>query len=283
MQLAKLSICFLIVLMMTWGGWSSVEAQVSSNSNNVSSRIKYSSRSNQAKLVAAEVDHTIRVDKNLERTWKSGFIVQEDDDRPSEDLGPDVEEIEEPRRPSLFDPIDDEDADVDEGDDEDDLEFDDEEDDDLDLELEEDRKPTRAPFGAWPRKGIRSIKLDIRDTSSNTPEDASHQLIASSQSQWTQFQPQQKVFAWVAPDIRYQPLYFEDVALERYGQTAGPYHQSLISSFQFFKDFVFLPHQMRHDAPGSCDHPLGFCRPGNTTPYSIQRHYFGRPGWPRRR
>ena len=136
----------------------------------------------------------------------------------------------------------------------------------------------RPDFGAWPKKGIRGIAIGIQETNANAPEDVSGQLIASSKSNWTQFTPTQKVFAWAAPNIRYQPLYFEDVALERYGQTLPAYRQSLKSSVHFFKSVVFLPHKMRHDLPSSCDYPLGFCRPGDSTPTIYQRHYFGQPG-----
>jgi len=148
----------------------------------------------------------------------------------------------------------------------------------LDEEDKDDVKPQRQAFGSWPRKGIRGINVDIREKSFNVPEDRSEQLLYSGGSQWSSFASTPKVFAWVAPDIRYQPLYFEDVALERYGQTAGPYQQSALSAVHMFKSFVLLPHQMRHDAPGSCDSPLGFCRPGNQVPYTIQRTYFGQPG-----
>lgn len=143
-------------------------------------------------------------------------------------------------------------------------------------DVDDDERPARPEFGAWPKKGIRGIVIDVREKNYNAPEDMSAQLIASSASQWTQFAPAPKVFAWVAPDIRYQPLYFEDVALERYGQTAPPYKQGLASGFHFFKSVVSLPRQMRYDAPRSCDHPLGFCRPGNKVPYTIQRHWFQR-------
>ena len=266
MQLAKSSTYCLFLLTLSWCGWASSEAQEISSRNNHASRPGYS-------LPAAkEVPRAIPVDSNP-GTWELNRFIQQEDDRPSEDLEPDrddeqTDEADDPDLSSLLDPVDDEEDDME---DEDDL--------DLDLDSEEDRRPPRPEFGPWPKKQIREINLDIRETSGSAPEDVSQQLMASSQSEWTQFYPQQKVFAWAAPDIRYQPLYFEDVALERYGTTAGPYHQSLISSFHFFKDFVFLPHKMRHDCPGSCDHPLGFCRPGNSTPYSIQRHYFGRPRW----
>ena len=54
----------------------------------------------------------------------------------------------------------------------------------LELELEpleddDDSGPAFQPFGAWPRKGIREIRLDIRDPSNELPEDQSYQLQSS--------------------------------------------------------------------------------------------------------
>lgn len=254
MQLAKLSLRLLIAFFLTLNSLAAVEAQLSSRKGFSTGK------------PAKPVGHSIRVDRNLANSSQTSFIVQQDEE--------DENEKGEGRK-------DNQSADPDNDKDRVGLDFDDEldiDEEDLDLDYDEDRRPSRPVFGPWPRKGIRGIRIDIRETGGNAPEDVSSQLLESNRSDWTSFRPQQKVFAWVAPDIRYQPLYFEDVALERYGITAGPYHQSLISGFHFAKDFLFLTHKMRHDAPKDCDHPLGFCRPGNSTPYSIQRHYFGRPG-----
>lgn len=282
MQLPKLPILYLLALMLTWGCWcaSGTEAQ------EYSSRKGYSKRGANGAIEGAgsKAVQAIRVDKNLGRSWPASFVIQQEDAnlstpkptdsslelqstlelQSSETADADSSESGESEQASQFNASRqelDDDGDPDE----------------LDPDFEPDQLPTRPMFGNWPKKGIRGITIDIRETNSNAPEDLSQQLLDSNPSDWTQFHPQQKVFAWAAPDIRYQPLYFEDVALERYGTTAGPYHQSLISAFYFFTDFVLLPHKFRHDCPSSCDHPLGFCRPGNTTPYSLQRHYFGRP------
>ena len=299
MQPAKLSKICLIVVLITWCCCcaSSVEAQ--QLKREFSSRIGYSQRpaANVARIVVEDVgevgsnaSQSIQVDRNLGRSGQTSFTIQEEDDVDSSDREQADSATQSNESEYLSDSDSEQSADESEGasqsesnqldfeEDEEDLDLDELDPDVLDPEFDEDRRPQRPMFGAWPRKGIRGIGIDIRETNVNVPEDVSHQLISSNRSNWTQFHPNHKVFAWAAPDIRYQPLYFEDVALERYGQTAGPHIQCYISAVNFFADFVLLPHQMRHDCPGSCDHPLGFCRPGNTTPYSIQRHYFGRPG-----
>ena len=126
----------------------------------------------------------------------------------------------------------------------------------------------------WPSKAINETVIDIRlGGDERVPADRSGELAG----QWEEESRvvSDKLFAWAAPDIRYQPLYFEDVALERYGQTFPPARQSIASGVHFFKSAALRPLQMWHDHPYDCDHPLGFCRPGNRTPCVYQRQYFG--------
>ena len=129
--------------------------------------------------------------------------------------------------------------------------------------------------GQWPRKSIAAISLDVREKK-NAPKGIAGELMETQKNVWSEFSPELKVFAWVAPDIRYQPLYFENVALERYGQTSGMRRESIRSTANFFTSVVLLPYHMRRDAPGSCDYPLGFCRPGDVSPCTKQRQLFPR-------
>ncbi|MGI9497988.1 MAG: hypothetical protein ACR2NK_18170 [Mariniblastus sp.] len=129
--------------------------------------------------------------------------------------------------------------------------------------------------GQWPRKSISAISLDVREKK-GAPQGIAGQLMETQKNVWSEFSPELKIFAWVAPDIRYQPLYFEDVALERYGQTSGERIESLRSTANFFTSAVLLPYHMRRDAPASCDYPLGFCRPGDVAPCTKQRQLFPR-------
>jgi hypothetical protein len=147
------------------------------------------------------------------------------------------------------------------------------ENDDLDDSEEDVRKPRSQPFGMWPKKSIREVRVNIQEYSATAPADQSGQLTNSAVTTWAS---SNKVFAWTAPNIRYQPLYFEDIALERYGQTQGAYRQSIKSAARFVKSAVALPYAMTIDAPGSCDGPLGFCRPGSQTSCVKQIHFFSR-------
>lgn len=129
--------------------------------------------------------------------------------------------------------------------------------------------------GEWPRKSIAAISLDVREKS-GAPKGIAGDLMETQKNLWSGFRPELKVFAWVAPDIRYQPLYFEDVALERYGQTSGERAESLRSTTNFFTSALLLPYHMRRDSPASCDYPLGFCRPGDVVPCTKQRQLYPR-------
>ena len=86
-----------------------------------------------------------------------------------------------------------------------------------------------------------------------------------------------KLYAWAAPNIKHNPLYFEDVALERYGQTKGLFRQPVASGLHFLKSAAFLPYHSIYDPVHSCDGPLGYCRPGSHVNCVSQRHYFGNP------
>ena len=113
------------------------------------------------------------------------------------------------------------------------------------------------------------------ESSGTLPMDRSGSMITQAGDDFTTFAPTQKVFAWVSPNIRYQPLYFEDVALERYGQSRGPYLQSALSGVHMFRSAVWLPYHMLIDRPRECDYPLGFCRPGSEPPMTYQRMWWG--------
>lgn len=124
----------------------------------------------------------------------------------------------------------------------------------------------------WLRRDIRSLRVNIREEATVAPQDRSAELDYGLGS-WSDQFDQPCVFRWVAPDIYYAQLYFEDVALERYGQTAGPYRQFVRSGIHFFRSVAMLPNKVCNDAPRTLDYPLGFCRPGSAAPLTQTRHY----------
>ncbi len=72
-------------------------------------------------------------------------------------------------------------------------------------------------------------------------------------------------YSWEASAVAHNPLYFEDVNLERYGYTRGIL-QPLISGGRFFTSVVFLPYKIVAHPPGELIYPLGYARPGDPAP-----------------
>lgn len=73
-------------------------------------------------------------------------------------------------------------------------------------------------------------------------------------------------FAWVASNMVHRPLYFEDLNLERYGNSACPTLQPAISAARFAAELSVLPYQVAIHRPRECIYLLGYCRPGSPAP-----------------
>ncbi len=144
------------------------------------------------------------------------------------------------------------------------------------------QRPLHSPFDpstmnsdTWPTHPIQAIRLDIRASSAPTPADRSINLISSSPNQWELFAPAEKLYCWCAPNIHYQPLWFEDVALERYGQTfCDSRIQTAASAAHFFLSTLTLPYHAAADPYYECDYPLGYFRPGDCAPPLRQKFLF---------
>ncbi|MDO5554961.1 MAG: hypothetical protein Q4G68_14490 [Planctomycetia bacterium] len=76
-------------------------------------------------------------------------------------------------------------------------------------------------------------------------------------------------FTWKASCLCYKPLYFEDVQLERYGHTANPLLQPVISRARFWLTIPVLPYLMGVNPPNECIYDLGYYRPGSCAPHML--------------
>ena len=74
------------------------------------------------------------------------------------------------------------------------------------------------------------------------------------------------VYTWQASNLFSNPLYFEDVNLERYALTHHELLQPFISIGKFSVQLAGLPYQMVIDPPRNCRYALGYYRPGECTP-----------------
>ena len=76
-------------------------------------------------------------------------------------------------------------------------------------------------------------------------------------------------YTWKASALCHKPLYFEEVALERYGHSVGPYLQPVASAAHFFLIVPALPYFMGVYPPNECIYTLGYYRPGSCAPYIL--------------
>lgn len=77
-------------------------------------------------------------------------------------------------------------------------------------------------------------------------------------------------YNWKATGMFHQPLYFEEVNLERYGYSHG-IAQPAISYGQFLVNVIAMPYKVMAEPPREEVYTLGHYRPGNYAPYRI--HY----------
>lgn len=113
-------------------------------------------------------------------------------------------------------------------------------------------------------KRIREIKADIVSKSTDLPPECT---LGDAVYQPRQFAP--TTYTWKASALCHKPLYFEDVALERYGHSWGPILQPLVSGGRFFATLPILPYEMGIEPPCECVYVLGYYRPGSCAPYMI--------------
>jgi hypothetical protein len=74
-------------------------------------------------------------------------------------------------------------------------------------------------------------------------------------------------YMWCASNLYHNPLYFEDVPLERYGHVkCNEYVQPFVSVGKFGVQLIGLPYQMALDNPHDCRYALGYYRPGDCAP-----------------
>jgi hypothetical protein len=76
-------------------------------------------------------------------------------------------------------------------------------------------------------------------------------------------------YTWKASALCHKPLYFEEVALERYGHSRGPILDPLVSAAHFFITVPLLPYEMGVEPPHECEYTLGYYRPGSCAPWII--------------
>lgn len=82
---------------------------------------------------------------------------------------------------------------------------------------------------------------------------------------------------WEAPGVGYNPLYFEEPNLERFGYNYGAL-QPFISAGRFFGRVPMLPYMIGAYPLDECQYPLGYARPGDCPPYQVEKLPFSARG-----
>ena len=137
----------------------------------------------------------------------------------------------------------------------------------LQREREENEENCREELEKVASNRISSIDLSIR-VDGDPGEDYPHECPVSHGTlqprQWCEI-----TYNWKAAAICHKPLYFEQVQLERYGHSWGPFVQPIMSGAHFFGSIPILPYKMGIRTPNECVYTLGYYRPGSCAPYMI--------------
>ncbi|MHC4403888.1 MAG: hypothetical protein ACYTG0_29880 [Planctomycetota bacterium] len=123
------------------------------------------------------------------------------------------------------------------------------------------------PCAALEFKPIDQITHDISVKKKTLPQECPLAQSGLPDRQTTGWAP--VTFTWKASALCHKPVYFEDVHLERYGHSSGPYLQPLISGAHFFLTVPVLPYKMGLYPPNECMYTLGYYRPGSCAPYML--------------
>jgi len=120
-------------------------------------------------------------------------------------------------------------------------------------------------------KPLSEINLGITPRG-GAPTDCYALDVDSSQQIWS-FPPSDSMFEfhWQATGLVHNPLYFEDVPLERYGHGCWPLLQPLVSGAHFWGAALSLPYRIGVDSPHKLQYTLGYHRPGTCAP-SVREH-----------
>jgi hypothetical protein len=73
-------------------------------------------------------------------------------------------------------------------------------------------------------------------------------------------------FHWRPTDFFYMPVYFDNVPLERYGQTKSPLLEPVVSGLKFLVAVPALPYKIGVNRPHDCITTLGHQPPGDCVP-----------------
>jgi hypothetical protein len=129
--------------------------------------------------------------------------------------------------------------------------------------------PTPEELSEW-FKPLNQINMRARPAEGRMPIDCSTQLFYSPTGQGGCAVPSRNwaisEYNWVPSNLSAQPAYWDDVPLERYGQSICPAAQPGISGAKFFLTFPIIPYKIGVDRTHDLIYTLGYYRPGSPMP-----------------
>lgn len=133
--------------------------------------------------------------------------------------------------------------------------------------------PMAGQSERW-RRPLREVPLaDTRDEG-KYPPDLAVELEAEGAYRPGDGLPEERwsgsLLQWAASELDHQPLYFDDVPLERYGQSLCPCLQPFCSAARFYGSLPVLPYKVGLDHPWDSVSTLGYYRLGTCAPPTHQ-------------
>jgi len=129
--------------------------------------------------------------------------------------------------------------------------------------------PSDADLKRW-FTPLDQIGIVARGEPGEFPRDYSGDIFAVDDKPRRKKWPERE-FNWEAPEVWHQPFYFEDVPLERYGQSLNPERQAWLSGLKFYMTFPLLPVKLWADPPFSKVATFGYYRAGSDNPAVRQK------------
>jgi hypothetical protein len=121
----------------------------------------------------------------------------------------------------------------------------------------------------WTPKPVDSLTINISDPKGLLPRDfaADRRADVSHEDPLAARRWPLQSYHWAATCFCHNPLYFEEINLERYGYGCGDCLQPVVSAAHFFGTVPILPYCMATHCPGECNYTLGHYRPGSCAPW----------------
>jgi len=137
----------------------------------------------------------------------------------------------------------------------------------LEEACEREQRDCREAIRLLNERTLRDVGLDIR-VKGRLGEDYPCECVLSG-GKYDERSWAPTTYTWKASGLCHKPLYFEEVALERYGHSHGCLVDPLVSGAHFFGTIPLLPYKMGLKPPCECEYSLGYYRPGNCAPHLL--------------